>query len=44
MAALEATIAGRFDCFIFDVSMPGMSGIELLNEFAIGAFKRRPCS
>ena len=29
MAALEATISGRFDCFIFDVSMPGMSGIEL---------------
>ena len=32
MAALEATIAGRFDCFIFDVSMPGMSGIELLKR------------
>ena len=31
-AALEATIAGRFDCFIFDVSMPGMSGIELLKR------------
>ena len=22
MAALEAALAGRFDCFIFDVSMP----------------------
>ena len=32
MAALEAAIAGRFDCFIFDVSMPGMSGIELLKR------------
>jgi two-component system, OmpR family, alkaline phosphatase synthesis response regulator PhoP len=32
MAALEATVAGRFDCFIFDVSMPGMSGIELLKR------------
>ena len=32
MAALEATISGRFDCFIFDVSMPGMSGIELLKR------------
>ena len=31
-AALEATIAGHFDCFIFDVSMPGMSGIELLKR------------
>ena len=31
-AALEATIGGRFDCFIFDVSMPGMSGIELLKR------------
>ncbi len=24
MAALEAAIAGRFDCFILDVSIPGM--------------------
>ena len=31
-AALEAAMAGRFDCFIFDVSMPGMSGIELLKR------------
>src|SRR5687768_18475990 len=32
MAALEAAIAGRFDCFIFDVTMPGMSGLELLKR------------
>lgn len=31
-AALEAVIGGRFDCFIFDVSMPGLSGIELLKR------------
>jgi DNA-binding response OmpR family regulator len=31
-SALEASMAGRFDCFIFDVSMPGMSGIELLKR------------
>ena len=30
MAALEASLTGRFVCFIFDVSMPGMSGIVLL--------------
>ena len=31
-SALEAVMAGRFDCFIFDVSMPGLSGIELLKR------------
>jgi two-component system, OmpR family, alkaline phosphatase synthesis response regulator PhoP len=31
-AALEPAIAGRFDCFIFDVSMPGMSGLDLLKR------------
>jgi two-component system alkaline phosphatase synthesis response regulator PhoP len=31
-AALEAAIGGRFDCFIFDVSMPGMSGFDLLKR------------
>jgi two-component system, OmpR family, alkaline phosphatase synthesis response regulator PhoP len=31
-AALEAAMAGRFDCFIFDVSMPGMSGFDLLKR------------
>lgn len=31
-AALEAAIVGRFDCFIFDVSMPGMSGFDLLKR------------
>ena len=31
-AALEPAVAGRFDCFIFDVSMPGMSGFELLKK------------
>ena len=31
-AALEAAMAGRFDCFIFDVSMPGMSGLDLLKR------------
>ena len=29
-AALEPALSGRFDCFIFDVSMPEMSGFELL--------------
>ena len=31
-AALEAAIRGPFDCFIFDVSMPGMSGFDLLRR------------
>src|SRR5688500_20364794 len=30
MAALEAALAGRCDCFIFDVSMPGSSGVDSL--------------
>jgi len=31
-AALEAALASKFDCFIFDVSMPGMSGFDLLKR------------
>jgi two-component system alkaline phosphatase synthesis response regulator PhoP len=31
-AALQAATSTRFDCFIFDVSMPEMSGIELLKR------------
>jgi two-component system OmpR family response regulator/two-component system alkaline phosphatase synthesis response regulator PhoP len=32
VAGLEPAVAGRFDCFILDVSMPGMSGFELLKR------------
>lgn len=32
LAALEPAVQGEFDCFIFDVSMPGMSGFELLKK------------
>ena len=31
-AALEPATSGKFDCFIFDVSMSGMSGFDLLKR------------
>jgi DNA-binding response OmpR family regulator len=32
MEALEPALTGRFDCFILDVSMPGLTGVELLKR------------
>src|SRR6266536_5799886 len=31
-AALQATVTDQFDCFILDVAMPEMSGLELLKK------------
>lgn len=31
-SALDLALSGRFDCFIFDVAMPGMSGLDLLKR------------
>ena len=33
-AALQAVATDRFDCFILDVAMPEMSGIELAHSLA----------
>ena len=41
--ALQAVTTDRFDCFILDVAMPEMSGIELLKKFESGASTRRRC-
>jgi two-component system alkaline phosphatase synthesis response regulator PhoP len=32
IAAIEPASTGSFDCFIFDMSMPGMTGIDLLRR------------
>lgn len=31
-AAIEPAVTGNFDCFILDVSMPGMTGIDMLRR------------